>query len=96
MSNTPDGFKLQQEIFSKQNTVIINRNYMSLGKYVTTIHNPESVVEIYLDKKQEIVTEIKNLNCNRSKQYSYSLKDYLQMVRGFKGVDISIKNALKS
>lgn len=65
-------------------------NYHNLGEYVTTVHNPESVVEVYVDKKNQIVNELKRLNYNRYKKYKYTVSEYLGRVKGFKGVDQSL------
>lgn len=64
---------------------------MELGTYITTIHNPESVVEIYLNQQHQRVTEIKSLNGNRTKYYEYALDKYLHQVQGFKGVDEKLR-----
>ena len=52
---------------------------MSLTKKpVYVINNLESVVEVFLDKKEQSITERKRLNYNRYKTYKYELKDYLE------------------
>jgi len=71
-------------------------NKSNLGEYVTTIHNPESVVEVYLDKQNQVVSELKCLNYNRHKAYHYSVEEYMQKVKGFKGVDRSVEAVLNN
>lgn len=46
--------------------------------FVATIHNPESVVEVYIDAGRQRVTEIKYLNYNRVKEYSYPVYQYIE------------------
>ena len=50
--------------------------------HVHTTHNPESVVEVYLDPQKIKVTEMKCLNYNRYKQYNYSLNEFLNTYAG--------------
>ena len=42
-----------------------------------TINNPESVIEIFLDAEAGAVREVKCLNHNRCKEYTYSVTEYL-------------------
>ncbi len=42
-----------------------------------TINNPESVIEVFLDAEAGQVREVKCLNHNRCKEYSYSVAEYL-------------------
>ena len=42
-----------------------------------TINNPESVIEIFLDAEAGAVREVKCLNHNRCKEYTYSVAEYL-------------------
>lgn len=42
-----------------------------------TINNPESVIEVFLDEKEGLVREVKCLNYNRCKEYTYSIEEYL-------------------
>jgi pterin-4a-carbinolamine dehydratase len=42
-----------------------------------TINNPESVIEVFLDAETGIVREVKCLNYNRCKEYTYSVEEYL-------------------
>ncbi|NQV52653.1 MAG: hypothetical protein HQ500_05685 [Flavobacteriales bacterium] len=60
-------------------------------EHVITVNNPESVVEIYLDKQAKQVVEIKGLTDNRYKTYRYQVAEYLDRVIGYKGVDIKLK-----
>lgn len=69
---------------------------LSLGRHIKTVHNPESVVEIYVNKSLQQVTEVKGLNYNRYKHYKYSIKDYVNKLRGFKNVDESLLLAIKA
>ena len=71
-------------------------NNLNLSQHVTTIHNPESVVEVYLNKEHTLVTEVKSLNYNRYKNYEYPVSEYLEMVKGFKGVDTTLRPALNN
>jgi len=43
-----------------------------------TINNPESVIEIFLDTEKQEVREVKCLNYNRCKEYTYSVAEYLE------------------
>ncbi len=54
---------------------------------ITTIHNPESVVEVFFDRMNERIVEHKCLNYNRKKEYSYEVGEYLKNVKNFKKVD---------
>jgi len=47
-----------------------------LGKHIRTIHNLESVVEVYYDEVKKEINELKSLNYNRYKVYNYSLEAY--------------------
>ena len=40
-----------------------------------TINNPESVIEIFLDAEAGAVREVKCLNHNRCKEYTYSVAE---------------------
>ena len=42
-----------------------------------TINNPESVIEVFLDAEAGAVREVKCLNHNRCKEYTYSVAEYL-------------------
>lgn len=42
-----------------------------------TINNPESVIEVFLDAVAGNVREVKCLNHNRCKEYTYSVAEYL-------------------
>ena len=42
-----------------------------------TINNPESVIEVFLDAEAGAVREVKCLNHNRCKEYTYSGAEYL-------------------
>mgnify|MGYP001473923733 CR=1 FL=1 len=42
-----------------------------------TINNPESVIEVFLDAEAGTVREVKCLNHNRCKEYTYSASEYL-------------------
>jgi hypothetical protein len=42
-----------------------------------TINNPESVIEVFLDEAEGMVREVKCLNYNRCKEYTYSVEEYL-------------------
>ncbi len=43
-----------------------------------TINNPESVIEVYLDAEAGVVRELKCLNYNRCKEYTYAVDEYLE------------------
>lgn len=43
-----------------------------------TINNPESVIEVFLDAEASVVREVKCLNYNRCKEYTYSVEEYLE------------------
>ena len=43
-----------------------------------TINNPESVIEVYLDFDNDVVRELKCLNYNRCKEYTYPINEYLE------------------
>lgn len=42
-----------------------------------TINNPESVIEVFLDVVTSTVREVKCLNHNRCKEYTYTAAEYL-------------------
>ena len=42
-----------------------------------TINNPESVIEVFLDAEAGTVREVKCLNNNRFKEYTYNVAEYL-------------------
>lgn len=68
----------------------------NIGEYVTTFHNPETVVEVYVNREKSVVTELKSLSDNREKKYHYSVDDYLSIVKDYKGVDLSLNKVLSS
>ena len=45
------------------------------------INNPESVIEVYVDKQNGQVVEKKRLNYNRYKTYTYAVAEYLEMYK---------------
>ena len=49
----------------------------STKRALYTINNPESVIEVFLDAEAGTVREVKCLNHNRCKEYSYSVAEYL-------------------
>lgn len=55
-----------------ENTTLHNQ-----PKALYTINNPESVVEIFLDEAAGTVREVKCLNYNRCKEYTYSIEEFL-------------------
>ena len=61
---------------------------------VTTMHNMESVVEVYLDVENRSVTEVKHLNYNRVKAYSYPVDEYLGIVKHLKSVTRKISELI--
>ena len=58
-----------------------NKEFESSNTLLTTVHNPESVVEIYVDQQREFITEIKHLNYNRVKSYVYPFSEYRNKIR---------------
>ncbi|MEC8457994.1 MAG: hypothetical protein VXY91_01120 [Bacteroidota bacterium] len=54
-----------------------NNSFHTEPKALYTINNPESVIEVFLDKSEDKVLEIKYLNNNRFKEYTYSIEEYL-------------------
>ena len=42
-----------------------------------TINNPECVIEVFLDEAEGKAREVKCLNGNRCKEYTYSTEEYL-------------------
>lgn len=63
-------------------------------QYILTINNPDSVVDVFIDRDHDQIVEFKRLNGNRTKRYDYPVDSYLNMVRNFKGVDSRIKKFL--
>ncbi len=45
---------------------------------LTTIHNQDSVVEVYLNDDRKIITELLHLSGLRVKVYQYKLENYKQ------------------
>lgn len=54
---------------------------------VTTVHEQESVLEVYLNKDQDLVTELKYLSNNRVRVYQYPTDTYLSQTIKTKGVE---------
>lgn len=48
------------------------------GKLVHTEHRLETVSEYYFDSTNKIITEHKSLSNNRTRVYSYSLKQFIK------------------
>lgn len=48
----------------------------NIGELLKTVHNPESVIEVYYDAAKNEINEVKCLNYNRCKVYNYSLESY--------------------
>jgi len=46
------------------------------GKLIHTEHRIETVSEYYFDATHKIITELKNLTNNRTRVYSYSIKQF--------------------
>lgn len=55
----------------------------NLGELITTVHNPECVVEIYFDATKREINEVKCLNYNRCKVYNYKLEDYSETIKQY-------------
>ena len=53
-------------------------NTLTANAPLYTINNPESVIEVYLDLDNDVVRELKCLNYNRCKEYSYPINEYLE------------------
>ncbi|MFD1553225.1 hypothetical protein DNU06_15290 [Putridiphycobacter roseus] len=58
-------------------------NKEKLGEFIANIHNMESVVEVYYDKKKNMINELKCLNYNRYKVYHYALADYSENIHKY-------------
>ncbi len=69
-------------------------NDNSQGTLITTIHNLESVVEVYINQNHDKVTEFKQLSGNRTKRYEYEIEEYISMNKNFKNIDVNIKKFL--
>ena len=54
-------------------------NDNSQGTLITTFHNLESVVEVYINQNHDKITEFKQLNGNRTKRYEYDLEEYISI-----------------
>ncbi len=54
---------------------------------ITTVHEQESVLEVYLSKGQDLVTELKYLSNNRLSVYQYPLEDYMSQTIKARGVE---------
>ncbi|WP_157454325.1 hypothetical protein [Crocinitomix catalasitica] len=54
-----------------------------LGEFISTVHNPECVVEVYLDRDKDEINELKCLNQNRYKVYNYSITEYAEHIRRY-------------
>ena len=58
-------------------------NLNQLGEFVSTIHNPECVVEVYFDRAKNEVNEVKCLNYNRYKVYNYKFENYSEHIKKY-------------
>ena len=58
------------------------------------INNPESVVEVFVNKEAGTVVEQKRLNYNRYKTYTYAVDEYLEMYKHNKSVYQSVLTQL--
>jgi pterin-4a-carbinolamine dehydratase len=54
------------------------RTIATANQPLYTINNPESVIEVYLDAEAGVVRELKCLNYNRCKEYTYAVDEYLE------------------
>ena len=52
-------------------------NISTANEPLYTINNPESVIEVFLDVETSTVREVKCLNHNRCKEYTYTAAEYL-------------------
>ena len=50
-----------------------NSSFHTDPKALYTINNPESVIEVFLEETEGKVREVKCLNDNRCKEYTYSI-----------------------
>ncbi|MEM9022113.1 MAG: hypothetical protein AAGB22_00130 [Bacteroidota bacterium] len=66
----------------------------STESHIATLHHPECVVEVYINEERNRITEVKQLNGNRTKHYHYELEAYLDCVNNFKDVDTMIREFL--
>lgn len=69
---------------------------MANTQFVTTLHQPESVVDIYFDQENNQVIEEKGLTNNRYKRYRYSVDEFMKRYVGYKGVDIKLQACLNN
>ncbi|MDA9312507.1 hypothetical protein OAD50_03750 [Vicingaceae bacterium] len=50
---------------------------------LTTVHNQNNVVEVYLNKLTQTVTELYHLSNHRVKVYEYEIEEYKQKPNSF-------------
>ncbi|MFT6166358.1 MAG: hypothetical protein ACJAV5_001191 [Vicingaceae bacterium] len=50
---------------------------------LTTVHNQNSVIEVYLNNQKDTVTELYHLSNHRVKVYEYDLEEYKQKPNSF-------------
>ncbi len=54
---------------------------------LTTIHNQNNVVEVYLNKQNETISELHHLSNHRVKVYEYKLEEYKQKTNAYRILD---------
>lgn len=61
---------------------------------ITSVHYQECVVEVYLNKDKNTITELKHKANHKVSVYNYILEDYLSQQRNKSGVNKKIKKVL--
>lgn len=61
---------------------------------ITTVHNIENVIEVYLNPNNKLVTELMHLSDNRIKVYQYELAKYLEQRATIKDIKPKLKSLL--
>lgn len=61
---------------------------------ITSIHYETSVLEVYLNKKRNTITELKHKPNHRVSVYKYAIKDYLKQQNSQHIVAQKLKKAL--
>ncbi len=59
-------------------------------KLIEVVNHPKSVVELYLSDDCAVITEVKCLPDNRTKEYNYSVDSYLRK----SGISRQLKNKI--
>jgi hypothetical protein len=76
---------------------ILSNNFKSNSQYIllATIHNIENVVEVYLNKTENLISELIYFSDNRTKVYQFEFDKYIKESSHFRKIDEKITDLLE-